>query len=244
MGIKKAAANIVCGMIPNKKVRHRMRTRMNYDIGKYVDFARRHAGRPNARVRTYSGHGGMKKIVVVLDDEIGYKFPLVAARADSPKREKMYADAFRDISPIYIPKMEILSFNGMDVLRYDFRPGKTLGDMDAGTILRHEDKIAKQLAAFLFELGRSDPESIRHLKPVDAVPGMFYGWYHGDIGGNFVVNPETGDIVAFIDWESAAFCNMHPDLMQTLRFLNKRGAGSLIMKTVFEYIRLYQAANE
>lgn len=244
MGIKKAATNIVCGFIPDKKIRHRVRTRLSYDIKKYIDFARRDSRRPNATVRTYSGHGGMKKIVVVLDDEIGYKFPLVAARADSPRREKMFADAFRDISPVYIPKMEILKFNGMDVLKYDFRPGKTLGDMDTETILRHEDKIAQQLAAFLFELGRSDPESIRHLKPKGASAGMFKGWYHGDIGGNFVVNPETGDIVAFIDWESASFCDMHPDLMQTLHFLNKRGAGSLIMKTVFEYIRLYQSANE
>ncbi|MBD5400533.1 hypothetical protein HDR61_02190 [bacterium] len=242
MGIKKAAANVVCGFIPNKKLRHRVRTRLNYDIKQYIDFARRDAGRPNGRARTYSGHGGMKKIIVVLDDVVAYKFPLVAARADSPRREKMFADAFRDISPIYIPKMEILEFNGMDVLKYDFHAGKTLADMDTDTILRHEDKIANQLAAFIFELGRSDPESIRHMKPADVRPGMFYGWYHNDIGGNFVVDPDTGDIVAFIDWESAAFCDMHGDLMRARRFLDKRGAGALIMKTVFEYIRLYQAA--
>lgn len=66
MGIKQTAANIVCGFIPDKKLRHRVRTRLNYDIGEYIDFARRDAGRPNARVRTYSGHGGMKKIIVVL----------------------------------------------------------------------------------------------------------------------------------------------------------------------------------
>lgn len=244
MGIKKTATNIVCGFIPDKKLRHRVRTRMSYDINKYIDFARRDAGRPNGRVRTYSGHGGMKKIIVVVDNEIGYKFPLVAARAGSPRREKMFADAFRDISPVHIPNMEILQFDGMDALKYDFLPGKTLADLDTATILRHEDKIAKQLAAFLFAVGRSDPESIRHLRPADAVPGMFYGWYHGDIGGNFVVNPDTGDIVAFIDWEDASFCDMHPDLMAALNFLNKRGAGSVIMKTVFEYIRLYQQAQE
>lgn len=243
MGIKQTAANIVCGFIPDKKLRHRVRTRLNYDIGEYIDFARRDAGRPNARVRTYSGHGGMKKIIVVLDDEVAYKFPLVAAKKDTPQREKMFADAFREISPITIPKMEILSFKGMDVLKYDFLPGKTLADMDTATILKHEDKIARQLASFMFEIGRSDPKSIRHLKPDGATTGMFFGWYHNDIGGNFVINPETGDIVAFIDWESAAFCNMHPDLMRALRFLNKRGAGSLIMKTVFEYIARYQAEN-
>ena len=106
MGIKQTAANIVCGFIPDKKLRHRVRTPPNYDTGEYIDFARRDAGRPNARVRTYSGHGGMKKIIVVLDDEVAYKFPLVAAKKDTPQREKMFADAFREISPITIPKME------------------------------------------------------------------------------------------------------------------------------------------
>lgn len=90
MGIKQTAANIVCGFIPDKKLRHRVRTRLNYDIGEYIDFARRDAGRPNARVRTYSGHGGMKKIIVVLDDEVAYKFPLVAAK-------KRHAAARKDV---------------------------------------------------------------------------------------------------------------------------------------------------
>ena len=45
MGIKQTAANIVCGFIPDKKLRHRVRTRLNYDIGEYIDFARRDAGR-------------------------------------------------------------------------------------------------------------------------------------------------------------------------------------------------------
>lgn len=245
MGLKQTAVNIVCGFIPGRRMRHRVRTRLNYDIQKYIDFARRHAGRANARVRTYSGHGGMKKIIVVLDNKIAYKFPLVAAKADTPRREKMFADAFRGVSPVHIPEMEILRFEGMDVLKYEFLPGKTLAEMDAKTIARHEDKIASQLAAFIFSIGRSDPAAIRHLKPADAgAPGMFYGWYHNDIGGNFVVNPETGDIVAFIDWESAAYCDMHADLMRARRFLDKKGMGGLIMKTVFEYIRLYQDAAE
>lgn len=241
MSLKNTAVNVISGMIPSKRMRHRVRTRLTYDIGKYIDFAKNDAGRPNARVRTYSGHGGMKKIIVVLDDEIAYKFPLVPAKYDTPKREKMFADAFRDVSPVHIPKMEIVQFNGVDVLKYEFLTGKTLVDMDAETIKRHSDKIAKQLAAFMFEIGRSDPKSIRKLKPRGAKPEMFVGWYHNDIGGNFVVNPATGDIVAFIDWESAEWTSMHKDLMRARRFLDKRDCGDLIMKTVFEYIALYQA---
>lgn len=244
MGLKQTAANIVCGFIPNKKLRHRVRTRLNFNIKQYIDYARRDAGRPNAGVRTYSGHGGMKKIIVVLDNEIAYKFPLVAARADTPRREKMFADAFRKYSPIHIPEMEILQFNGMDVLKYKFLAGKTLADLDPETISQHEDTIAKQLAAFMFEIGQYNPESLRDLKPHGAKPGLFYGWYHGDIGGNFVVNPDTGDIVAFIDWESASFTDMRPDMVRATRFLNKRGAGTLMLKTAFEYAALYANKNK
>jgi len=244
MGLKQTAINIICGFIPGRRTRHRVRTRLSYDIQKYVDFARRHAGRPNARVRTYSGHGGMKKIIIVLDDAVAYKFPLVASKKDTPRREKMFADAFREISPVHIPEMEIVRFEDTDVLKYEFFVGKTLADIGKKDLARHEDKIARQLAAFIFEIGRSDPPSLRSLKPRGAVPDMFYGWYHNDIGGNFIVNPASGDIVAFIDWESAAFCDMHPDLMRARRFLDKRGAGGLIMKTVFEYIRLYQESEQ
>jgi len=240
MGVKKTTQNIILGFVPSKKMRHRLRLRMNFNIAPYIDFARRDAGRPNAHIRTYQGHGGQKKVIIVLDNKIAYKFPLVAERAGGPRHEKMFADAFRDISPIHIPEMEILQFRGMDVLKYEFLSGKTLADLDTETILKHEDKIAAQLAEFLFKIGISDPESIRHLKPKNAVPGMFYGWAHNDIGGNFIINPETGDIISFIDWESACFCDMHADLMRTLKFLNDRGAGSLIMKTVFKYIELYQ----
>ena len=66
-----------------------------------------------------------------------------------------------------------------------------------------------------------------------------YGWYHGDIGGNFIVNPETGDIAAFIDWETAGFCDWTNDIMAAYRFMSKRGFGDIMMRTVLEYGHLY-----
>lgn len=53
MGLKQTAVNIVCGFIPGRRMRHRVRTRLNYDIQKYIDFARRHAGRANARSHVF-----------------------------------------------------------------------------------------------------------------------------------------------------------------------------------------------
>ena len=67
MGLKQTAVNIVCGFIPGRRMRHRVRTRLNYDIQKYIDFARRHARRGAARGRAECGEGGMKKIIVGVD---------------------------------------------------------------------------------------------------------------------------------------------------------------------------------
>lgn len=239
MSIKHLAANILCGFIPDKKIRHRVRVRAYFDISKYIEFAKANAGRPNASVRTYQGHGGMKKIIVVLDNAVAYKFPLVAARADSPRREKMFTDAFRDASPIRLPKMDVLKFNGMDVLKYEFISGRTLADTPSRVIRRHGDKIAKQLAKFIFEIGRSNPPALRKLRPPRARPGYMYGWYHGDIAGNFVIDQNTGDISAVIDWESAAFCDMRPDIMAAFKFMEKRAAADVILKAVIEYGKLY-----
>lgn len=241
MSVKHFAANILCGFIPSKKLRHRIRVRAHFDLSKYIDFAVRDSGLVNPTVRTYQGHGGMKKIIVALNNTVAYKFPLVARRADSPRREKMFTDAFRDVSPIRLPKMEILQFGGMDVLKYEFIAGSTLADTPADAIRRHGDKIAHQLAEFLFEIGRSNPPALRKLKPARAKPGYMYGWYHGDIGGNFIIDPTTGDITAFIDWETAAFCDWTPDIIAAHKFMTTRGAGDVILKTVIEYGRMYSS---
>lgn len=241
MSVKSFATNLLCAFIPSKSVRHRIRVRAHFDIKSYIDFAVRDAGLHNPTVRTYQGHNGMKKIIVVLNNTVAYKFPLVAARADSPRREKMFADAFRTASPVRLPKMELLQFRGMDVLKYEFITGETLGTMRPRDVRRHADKIATQLAAFIYQIGVSDPAELKSLRPSGARPGFMRGWYHGDIGGNFIVNPETGDIVAFIDWETAGFCDWTNDIMAAYRFMSKRGFGDVMMRTVVEYGRLYAA---
>lgn len=241
MSIKTFATNLLCGFIPSKSVRHRIRVRAHFDIKSYVDFAVRDAGLHNPTVRTYQGHNGMKKIIVVLNNTVAYKFPLVAARADSPRREKMFADAFRNVSPVRLPKMELLQFRGMDVLKYEFITGETLGTMRPRDVRRHADKIASQLAAFIYQIGTSDPAELKSLRPRGAKPSFMYGWYHGDIGGNFIVNPKTGDIVAFIDWETAGFCDWTNDIVAAYRFMSKRGFGDVMMRAVLEYGHLYAA---
>mgnify|MGYP001130103014 CR=1 FL=1 len=239
MALKKFISNIICGCIPNKRIRHRIRMRLTFDIKPYIEFAKRDSGIARPRVRTYQGHGGMKKIIVVISDKIAYKFPLVDARAGSPAREKLYADAFRKYSPIKLPDMELLSFNGRDVLKYEFIRGKTVQDTPRKILRQHSDKIAKDLAEFIFALGNCNPAALRPYIPAGETPGYMRGWYHGDIGGNFIINQSTGEIAAFLDWESAEFCDWTGDIMGAFRFMNNRGAGNIMLKTIIVYSRLY-----
>lgn len=234
--------------IPNKELRHRARMLMTFDIKPYINFAKNDANLPNAHVNIYQGHGGMKKVIIVLDKSIAYKFPLTPARYNSPKTEKMFTDAFREISPIKLPKMEIvnMSVNGtiIDVLKYEFIKGTPIGKVAKKTLEKYEDKIAQQLGSFLFEIGESNPASIEHLKPSKKEKSSFmYGWAHNDIGGNFLVDENTGEITAVIDWESAAFCDWNTDLIAANKFLTKRGARNIIIKTIIEYTKLYIKKN-
>lgn len=240
MSVKKTLQNIILGFVPSRKMRHRIRLYMNVDVKKYVEFARRDAGLPNARVKIFQGHGGQKKMIVVLDNRVAYKFVLDASRADGPRREKMFTDAFRDLSPIPLPNMTVLNFNGFDVLKYDFVAGKTVANMDAKTLRKFTPIIAHQLAEFMFAVGGGDPVSLREFKPsVDAKPGCLYGWSHNDMGGNFVVCPDTGKITAFIDWETAAFCDWGRDIIAAHRFFVKHGAPDIIPAALIEYSKLF-----
>lgn len=241
----KTLVNLLCAFIPNRNLRHRARMRMTFDITPYIRFAKTNANMPNANVEIYQGHGGMKKIIIVLDKKIAYKIPLVPARYDSPRREKMFTDAFRTVSPIPLAKMEIVNMHhsgqDIDVLKYDFMPGTPIGKLSQLALEKHGDKIAKQLAYFLYTIGQSDPRSVAKLKPKHAKSGFMYGWSHNDIGGNFLVDEKTGKITAVIDWESAAFCDWSKDIIAAHRFLSKHNAGNIIVKTVIEYGKLYNS---
>ena len=240
----KPLINLLCALIPNRALRHRVRMRLTFNIKPYINFAKSDANIPNAHVDIYQGHGGMKKVIIVLNKTIAYKFPLVPARYDSPKTEKMFTDAFHKISPIRLPKMDVIPMhiNGktIDVLKYEFIGGTPVGKLPADLLQKHAQKIATQLGKFLFAIGQSDPREIAHLKPSKTTkPKFMYGWTHNDIGGNFLVDERTGNITAIIDWESAKFCDLSGDIMASHKFLSKCGGGNIIVLAVIEYAKLY-----
>ena len=243
MGIRRTLANIICGFIPNKKSRSRARVVLNNpSIHSYVRFVKDWAKRNCGGVRKISLEFGVgcHNLVVLLNDEHVFKFPLVNRPNPGP-REKRITDALRPISPIHFPHMEIIEWNGMLVRRYEFIHGKLLCDFTPAQINKHREKLVHQLANFMYTVGRADPSDIRDLKPSpDAQPDYLYGWFHNDIGQNFIMDDDL-NIVGFIDAEKAAFCDFRKSLYTASHFWDKQGYNSLMVDLLAEYSRLYYA---
>lgn len=241
MSVRSLFANIVCGFIPNHKSRSRVRVVLNNpSVHKYVRMVRAWADENCGGVRKLKLEFGVgcHNLVVLLNDEHVFKIPLIK-RADLARREMRIVNAMRSVSPIRLPEMEIMEWDGVLVRRYEFIPGKLLCDFDAKYIVANRNKIARQLAEFMYEIGRIDFEEIRDLKPdPDVAPDFMYGWFHNDIGQNFLMDDDL-NIIGFIDSEKAAFCDYRTSLSAAAHFWAKNKYDGLMVELLTEYAKLY-----
>ena len=242
MGLKKTLINIVCGLVPGRQTRSRVRVVLNNpkQVHEYVDFVREWANKNCGGVHKMSLEFGVgcHNLVVLLNDQHAFKFSLVNRPSRGP-REKRITDALRTISPIHLPEMETFEWNNTIVRRYEFIHGKLISEFDPKFINQNREKIAKQLANCMFAVGRADPEAIRDLKPTkNAKPDYLYGWFHNDLGNNFIMDDDL-NIVAFIDNEKAEFCDFKEGLSLTSHFWDKLGIRGLMVATLAEYSKLY-----
>ena len=198
--------NTICGFIPGVARRKKVRAILNSPFVAELHFVRRCTPEHIRRVRVFVGFMA-RSLIISANDKYVFKFPL--KRADYRElavREKRVVDALAPYSTIYTPSVELLR-NGDDIVRkYDFVSGRGMRTFSAEMILKHKTKLARQIAKFIFEIASVDPVEIRDLKPSpDAKPGYAYGWFQGDIVDNFMIDPKTMNITAFIDWEDCAF---------------------------------------
>ncbi len=206
-GIRHLFTNIVCGFIPNKEKRKKVRVLLNSPIAADIKFIRRDlAGQKIKKLKTFIGYQA-RSLLISVNDKYIYKFPL--RRADYRElaiREKRVVDAFVDISPVHIPRVEILEHHGELVRKYEFVRGATIRQLNPADVLQNKTKIARQVAKFIHTVASADPEELRDLKPdPDAQPARYYGWNQGDVMDNFMIDPETFDVIALIDWEDCFF---------------------------------------
>ena len=237
-------SNVIAAIIPNKKLRDKVRVMLRYPrVFGYVRFVRHYArNMKQCKIKTRVGRG-CNNFVVLLNDKYVFKFPLKSDGRAIAMREKRITDALRPISPIKIPKMQIIEHNGIAIRRYEFAHGTLLSDVQPIQIRAHRNQIAAQIANMIYTIGVADPVEIRDLKPTpNAKPGYMYGWFQGDIWQNFMLDDKF-NITYFIDWEDAAFQSFMPALYVATRTWEKRDYRYMGVEVMAEYSKLYLKYN-
>ena len=221
-----------------------MRVKIRYNTRPYVKFVRDYIGSTDAKITTCVG-GGCKNFIVLVNSQYAFKFPLNDDGTERALRELRITTALRKYTKFKIPDMDIIKWTHMAVRRYEFVPGVVLGEIPPRIAMANRHHIAAQIAQFMYEIGRADPTEIRDLKPKKtAKPDFLYGWFHNDIGQNFILNPDTFDIVGFIDWETAVFDSFQVGLYVADHHWDKFGYRGMVVDIMAAYSKLYFSDNK
>lgn len=234
-------SNIVCGVIWSKRLRDKVRTRIRFPQTRdYIRYVRKFAKNMKQRkIRTLVGYG-CKNFIVILNNKHVFKFPLLNDGKEISIREKRIVDAFYGISPIKIPLVKVIPYKNIYIRKYEFANGTLLTDIPPRVIAQHRQHIAKQIANFLYVIGKQDPIEIRDLKPdAGAKPGFCYGWFQGDFWQNFMLDEKTFDITYFIDWEQASFEDWRSAFYVATHNWDKFGYRGIPIDIMYEYSKLY-----
>lgn len=204
--IRHAFTNVVCTFVPGRARRRRLRVIMNSPVLMYLHFIRRDIGERLFNIRFMVGFRA-KSLLIATNDKYVYKFPLRHKNyREMAMREKRIVDALRNISPIYVPAVELMEYNGILIRRYECVHGVGIRSLPADMVARNQNAWARQIAMFVDKIAKCDPAAIRDLKPrPNAKPGYAMGWYHWDIFDNIMIDATTGKIIAMIDWEDCQF---------------------------------------
>ena len=232
-------SNVIALLIPNKTLRDKVRVMIRYpQTLSYIWYVRKYAGKSGSKIKTRVGRG-CRNFVVILNDKYVFKFPLFTDGREIAYREKRILEALMPISPIKIPKMEIIHYKDIVVRKYEFANGTLLSDVAPAVVSANRAYIARQFANMLCVVGKADPKEIRDLKdnPKDK-PGFLYGWFQGDIWQNFMLDDKC-NITYFIDWEDTKFQSFMPALRVATRTWEKRGYQYLGIDVLAEYSKLY-----
>ncbi len=240
--IRHFIVNILCAFVWNEKKRKHVRVVLNSDVGKYIRFIRRDIGGRIRKIKTFSGPGAHSLLISVNDEWI-YKFPLRYPNwRERATREKRGVDAMAKLLPIYVPSIDCLPLGDIFVRKYPFVHGVGIDKLSIQDQVKHREKIAHQVAKFVYTMSTLDPAELVDLKPTpDTKPGFMYGWWQGDIYGNFMLDPKTFDVIAFIDFENVRFGDFSAGLGPVYHPREYKEMGTPFMAVVRrEYIKLYR----
>lgn len=230
--------NFLCNFIPNRRTRERIRREKLYDWRKKYKALR--AAFPELNFHNMRMIKGGWNIGFIVDNRYVFKIRKYYDKkipAEKIMREKRITDAFEHISPLIIPKIELVESNGYTFYKYNFIPGKNMNWFSKRAIEKHAKIWGKQLAEFISAVHNTDPKQIADLKDR---PGD--GWNHNDICNNVIVNKKTMKIVGIIDWEYAGWGTLDTEFKNSIGFSHKvkdSGIGDIIQS---EYAKIQKKA--
>lgn len=210
--------DFLCNFIPSRRIRNKIRTEQLFDWRRKYNALRKKYPGLNFR-RTKMIKGGWN-IGFIVDKKYVFKIKKrfdKSTPTEKIMREKQITDAFRDISPLRIPKIDIVDADGYIFYKYDFIPGRNLNTYSAQTIKSHAPQWGAQIAEFIYAVHNARPGALDNMRgPRDGD-----GWNHNDICNNLIVDNKTMRIVGLIDWEYAGWGLLTTEFNNTVRFSKK-----------------------
>lgn len=212
-------ANVICALVYNRQRRNKLRVILNSPVRMYLRFIRQDMGvRKLHHVHLFVGFRA-KNLLISANDKYIYKFPLRNKNyRQMAIREERIVRALAPISPLYIPTVKLIEYRGILVRRYEMMNGVGVRALNPDVYATHYDELVREIATFVRVIGAADPVEIRDLKPdPTATPRRGYGWYHWDVFDNFLVDAQSGKIVAMIDWEDCRFGDFETEIKRNRR---------------------------
>ncbi len=228
------------GFIPCKKTREHIRMVKLFDWRNKYRALR--AAFPDLNFRRTKMIKGGWNIGFIVDKKYVFKirkFYDNTIPTDRIMREKRITDAFANIAPVRIPRIDIITAGGYTFYKYDFIPGKNLNRYALRTIKKNAWKWGHQLAAFINAVHNARPDEINDLcdRPGD-------GWNHNDICNNIIVNTKTMDIVGLIDWEYAGWGTLESEFNNCIAFSKKMRDSAILIAIQIEYEMMQRQKNK
>lgn len=221
--------------IPNAERRNNFRTYKLFDYRKKLKVLE--TACPDIKFHSVRMIKGGWNIGFIINNKYVFKIRKRLEENHIPKiiKEQRMTNAFRDIVPLKIPRIEIIEKDGYAFYRYEFIPGHNLNTLPLHTIMKHRNKWAKQIAEFIFSMHNAFPKEINDLKTSKGD-----SWGHNDICNNTIIDPKTMDVVGMIDWEYSGWEYLETEFTNCVIFsqkLRKADMETLIRK---EYKKLEQ----
>ncbi len=227
--------DFLCNLIPSARRREYVRRVQLYDWKKKYQ-ALQHAF-PELNFRNTRMIKGGWNIGFIVDNKYVFKIRKQFDDNRTPARilrEKRITDAFEHISPINIPKIDVVQSDGFTFFRYNFMAGKNLNTCSFKKIVAHKDALATQLAEFINAVHNARPTEIEDLRKNDKGDG----WNHHDICNNVIVNPKTMEIVGLIDWEYAGWGPLETEFKNIAAFSKKMRDSGIREAVIKKYKQL------